>query len=352
MAIQTNFLKVSIYGSSLDLVTNGLRVSQVIDADGLAYVDFVIDGRALGWDYSSTTDLVYLVCDTNGDSVALTRVGDVWRWTVAPDDLRSAGTAPNSTLALTCHIVVERTTGGDPVTNPPGRYDSREFAVTLDRKIGFSPDSISGLVLWLDAYDFAAVSAATAESTWDDKSVYDRDVSQATGANQPTVQFDGTGRPYLLFDGSNDQMATSWNLFTAPNTIFVVAACVAQDATTRGIIQVGGAGGARLAFNATNLKGMSGSDVANTTLPALNTPFVGTVTKAAGGAVKCQYNLVAIVDGGGTQAVTAGVVELADTTADAAANVRIYEVLVYDTVLSPANLAKVQRALLKKWTGA
>lgn len=349
MAIETNFLKVRVYGNTLDPVSNPLRVAQQIDADGLGYVDFTIDGRSLGWDYSSTTDLVYLVCQTNGDSVALSRVGDVWRWAVAPDDLRTAGTAPGDTVDLVCTVVVERTTGGDPVSNAPGRWTSREFTVKVDRKLGFSPDSISGLVLWLDAYQFASVAAATAEASWDDKSVYDRDVAQATGANQPTVQYDGTGRPYLLFDGSNDQMATTWNLFTAPNTIFVVAACVAQDATTRGIIQVGGTGGARLAFNATNLKGMSGTDVANTTLPTLNTPFVGTVTKAAGGAVKCQYNLSAIVDGGGTQAVTAGIVELADTTADAAANVRIYEVLVFDSVLAAANIAKTVRYLQKKW---
>lgn len=351
MAIESNFLKIRVYGSALDPVSNGVRVAQVIDADGLGYVEFTIDGRGLGWDYSSSTDLVYLVAE-NGDSVTLSRVGDVFRWTVAPDDLRSAGTAPGSTLSLSCTIIVERTTGADPVTNPPGRWTSREFTVTIDRKQGFSPDSISGLALWLDAYSFASTSAGTAVATWDDKSVYDRDAAQSTGANQPTVQFDGTGRPHVLFDGSNDQMATAWAQFGAPCTVFVAAQCDTQDATTRGIVQVGGTGGPRIAFNATNLKALSGTDVANTTLPALDTTFVGTATKASGGSIKAQYNLVAIVDGGGTQAVTAGVVELGDTTADAAAAVRIYEVLVFDSVLSAANLAKVQRYLLKKWTGS
>lgn len=346
MPIDANHLEVKAYGSSQSVVSQGLRVQQVVDADGLGYVDFELGGRPVGWDYDSTTDTVRMVA-TNGQSVSLTRKGDYWRWTVDPDDLGTGATAPGSSVARTCNVVVERTTGGDPVTNPPMRWTSRAFSVTLERQIGFSPDSVSGLGLWLDSYAHAAAADASAVASWDDYSLYDRDVSEAT--NTPTKRSDGQGRPYVLFDGSNDLLATSWAQFTAPCTVFVAGQIDSFDATVRGVVQVGGTNGVRIAFDSSNLKAVSGSDVANTSLPSLDTPFVATATKVAAGAVTIQRNLVTAVSQASTAAVTAGTVQICDTAADQPAAFALYELLVYDTVLAAADQARIQRYLMKKW---
>jgi len=346
MPIDANALTVSVYGSNQNLVSTGLRVQEVVDADGLGYVDFEVDGRLLGWDYASATDTVSLVA-SNGDSVALTRAGDYWRWTVAPGDLRVAGTAPGSSTTATCNIVVERVTGGDPVTNAPSRWASRPFTVTVERRIGFSPDSVAGLALWLDAYDLLGTAAGGSVTSWDDRSVYDRDASEAT--NAPTRQADGTGRPLVLFDGTNDVLATAWNQFGDPSTVFLAGQIDSYDATVRAFVQVGSTNGVRIAFDNANLKGVTGSDVANTSLPALDTPFVATATKTAGGAVTIQRNLVAAVSQASAAAVTDGTVQIGDTAADSPAAVRIYELLVFDSVLSAPDQARIQRYLMKKW---
>lgn len=351
MAIKPNYLTVSVYGSSTtSLIGNGLQVSQTVDADGLGYVDFKVDGRALGWDYDGgTTDRVELIDQDTGDVVALTRAGDYFRWTMNPDDLRGAGVEPGSTFSRSCRIVVTRTTGGDTASNAPGRWESEAFTVTVDRGIGFSPDLISGLVLHLDAYDFIDTASSTAVSSWEDRSKYGRDVSQGTGANQPTVTFDGTGRPHLLFDGSNDELDTVWAQYGDPCTVIVAAQIDSADATTRGIVQVGGTGGVRIGFNSSNLKVLTGSDSQNTTLPSLDTPFVAAATKAASGDAKVQLNLNAQVTATSTQAVTDGTVQIGKTAADSAAAIRVYEVIVYDSVISAENIARVVRALMKKW---
>ncbi len=346
MAIEGNALGVKVYGSAQSVVSQGLRVQQVVDSDGLGYVDFDLAGREVGWDYASATDTVRMVSSL-GQSVALTRVGDFWRWTVDPDDLGTGSTAPGGTASRTCNIVVERTVGADPVTNPPMRWSSRPFALSVERQIGFSPDSVAGLELWLDAYSLVATSDAAAVASWDDKSIYDRDVSEAT--NQPTKRTDGQGRPYVLFDGTNDLLTTNWAQFTAPTTVFVAGQIDSYDATVRGFVQVGGTNGVRIAFDNTNLKGVTGADVANTSLPALDTPFVATASKVAGGAVTIQRNLVAAVSQASAAAVTAGTVQVADTAADSAAAVAVYELLVYNTVLAAADQARVQRYLMKKW---
>lgn len=50
-----------------------------------------------------------------------------------------------------------------------------------------------------------------------------------------------------------------------------------------------------------------------------------------------------------TAAVTPGAITVGDTAADAAANVGIGEILVYDSVLSASNIERVVRALQNKW---
>jgi len=97
----------------------------------------------------------------------------------------------------------------------------------------FSPTSISGLQLWLDASDASTLFDATtggslvaadgAVARWEDKSGNNRHATQATSANRPvrktTIQ---NGYDILRFDGSNDYIQTAG--FSKPGalTCFVV----------------------------------------------------------------------------------------------------------------------------------
>lgn len=52
--------------------------------------------------------------------------------------------------------------------------------------VNFTPRSINGLTLWLDASDLSTITIATGVSQWSDKSGQGRHAVQATGGNQPT----------------------------------------------------------------------------------------------------------------------------------------------------------------------
>jgi len=352
MAGKANYLSVSVFGQSFNLISSGLQVSQHVDSDGLGYVDFTIDGTGLGWDYDGgTTDRVELI--GANDVIALTRVGDRWRWAVAPDDLYGNSVSPGSTFTASCHISVTRTTAGDTASNAPGRWSSQPFTVTVERQVGWSPDGVSGLVAWYSAYDITTAVAGQV-ATWEDRSRYGFDMAQATSGQQPKRYNNGDGRPYLLFDGTDDNMLTAagalgGDLFGSASTAIVVAQIDSCDATTRGIIQVGGTNGGRIAFNSTNLKGFSGADVANTSLPALDSPFVVTMTKTASGAITIKKGTASAVSQASTNAVTAGVIQIGDTAADSPAAFRIHEIMVWDNVISAENQARAIRALQKTW---
>ncbi len=242
---------------------------------------------------------------------------------------------------MDCQIVVERNTGG-----VRSRLTTKSFALTVKRQYGFSPGSISGLVAHYDAYTLTEAAAAVIAS-WDDLTLNDNDLTEAT--NRPTKQLTGAGRPYVLFDGSNDVLTSELaNLGTAC-TIILAGFIDSYDATVRGFIQVGGTNGGRLAFDNANLKGISGSDIANTTLPSLDTWFVAAITKTASGAITVQKGTAAAVTTSSTAAVTAGAITMGDTAADAVAAVGVGEILVYDNVLSASNLERAIRALQLKW---
>lgn len=61
------------------------------------------------------------------------------------------------------------------------------------------------------------VGAANAVSQWSDSSAMGRHILQATGANQPILQTDGS----LLFDGSNDFMQATFTL-VQPTTVYML----------------------------------------------------------------------------------------------------------------------------------
>jgi hypothetical protein len=87
------------------------------------------------------------------------------------------------------------------------------------RASGFTPKSISGLSLWLDAAD-TSYNAST--GTWTDKSGNGRNFSQGTPNNRPIFSaVTQNGRTLLEFDGGNDQLTQGSNFLQVANcTLF------------------------------------------------------------------------------------------------------------------------------------
>jgi hypothetical protein len=352
--IDANMVPVKIWNSNSSLPDKGIRINQFVDAASLVKFRFQLDLASVGID-PATGDEAELVCE-NGDVVVLTRNGDYWDWDLQPDDLRAPAIAPGSSQKLKCQIVFTRTASNDPVANQPKRVATDFFNVQVNRQVGFSPDKIAGLVAWYDAYDFISTTSGTAVAQWNDKSAFKRHLTQSTGANQPTVGFDGAGRPFLLFDGTNDQLETAWVQFGLASTIVCAFQIDTSDPGARGVVQVGGTNGARLAFTSAAVRGISGSDTASTGYATLDTTIVGTVTKAASGNVSVQVStsqsaLGSATSQASTAAVTPDSIQVGDTDADTAANVRIHELAVFSSVVGANDLARIQRALLMKWTG-
>jgi hypothetical protein len=92
------------------------------------------------------------------------------------------------------------------------------------RDSGFSPKSIAGLQIWLDASDASSLTLnGSTVSQWRDKSGNGFHASQATANNQPTYTSSAVyGRPALSFDGSNDSMRISASLDATHSAFFVV----------------------------------------------------------------------------------------------------------------------------------
>lgn len=73
----------------------------------------------------------------------------------------------------------------------------------------FSPASLSGLQLWLDADDAASLTLVSgAVSQWGDKSGKANHATQGTAAARPTVLANIlNGKPVVRFDGSDDSLS-------------------------------------------------------------------------------------------------------------------------------------------------
>jgi len=91
--------------------------------------------------------------------------------------------------------------------------------------VGFSPSSIPGLALWLDADDETTFtfSSGTLVSQWDDKSGEDNHVTQGTAASQPSRDAATlNGKAVVTFDGANDRMVTGANALGTVNQLAFV----------------------------------------------------------------------------------------------------------------------------------
>lgn len=113
---------------------------------------------------------------------------------------------------------------------------------------GFSPKSISNLVLWLRAdLGTNTTTGGAAVTSWADQSGNGNNAAQGTAANQPTyVTNSANGRPGVHFDGVNDFMAGAVGgaVTREPFSIYAISKMTAGQANQQGgIVDVTTVGG-------------------------------------------------------------------------------------------------------------
>jgi hypothetical protein len=209
----------------------------------------------------------------------------------------------------------------------------------------FSPDTLPGLALWLDAADSNTLSLSGSNVTqWLDKS---GSGNHATGGVSPT--FSNAG---IVFNGSN-YLSTPYTSFPAVETVLVVATATPPSNAHNCILGAGATGGRTYSV----LRYVGGVEVRwdkyavnsySPTVVAVNTRFLTTgVLTSSGGTTSVN---------GGAQAGTdsfsfsgTGGTNIGATFENGYFNGTINEILVYASVLSQAHYQAVEGYLAQKW---
>jgi hypothetical protein len=247
------------------------------------------------------------------------------------------------------------------------------------RATGFTPRSIPGLALWLDASDGATLFQnsdgtvpATASSDpvgyWGDKSGTSRNVVQSIGNNRPLFKTGiVNGRSVLRFDGSNDILiaASAGSDFTFPYSVFVAYQSSDASGSLAGLYRVSGSfvsEGLRKSA-ASTLQGIqqNGASTAESTVTAASADFHVAELVFSGTSASLTYTVRA--NGGPTGNMTVararddfalvrrleiGGAFIAGSAADLLA-ADIAEVVAYGRTLSAAELSRVRQYLGRRY---
>lgn len=228
----------------------------------------------------------------------------------------------------------------------------------------FSPRSISGLQLWLDASDAASVTLnGSTVSQWSDKSGGNRHATQGTANNQPTYTTNAVnGRPALSFDGTNDSFRSTAALGSSHSVFAVVKMNVRKIA---GIVAGGNADQADLIY------GDGSSAFSGTRYGAFGVARAvyggGTITTSvyqvvtavlSGGTLPSNLSMWTNGTGGVVTTVTAGTapnakldasIYIGTSAGNHFLNGDIAELIFYTSALSTSNRQRVERYLGTKY---
>ena len=224
--------------------------------------------------------------------------------------------------------------------------------------IGISaPDNIRGLQLWLDANDRSTITESGDKvSRWDDKSGNGNDVTQGTGANQPTTQSDAqNGKNVLVFDGTNHFMSSVFDASLDIRNDFTIIYVAKTDDTTmtRRILATDGyatgvASSARTQYTALGVQDYSSAnDYWNTSSHIINTMTMDTSNDA----IFYKNNAVFSSPTGANpaNATTTGIFIGSRDTGVQKWDGEIAEIIIYDRVLSTAERTVLNRYLSLEW---
>lgn len=213
----------------------------------------------------------------------------------------------------------------------------------------FRPDFISGLQVWLSARELS-LNNDDPVSSWTDLSGHNNHATQATSANRPLFKTNVLNTyPVVRFDGSNDVLTFTNNINVGPSTIFVIGNRI-SGTNYRAIVVTGKFGMYAQGGVSTNWIIYLGADlisgVASDTTHRLMTAAISSGTTA-----KLWTNNANAVTRTNGVAYTSNVTSTigASPSGIQQFNGDIAEVLVYDTALSDANVAKVNTFLMARY---
>ena len=213
--------------------------------------------------------------------------------------------------------------------------------------VAFSPDQISGLVLWCEADNITGVSDTAQFTPWPDISGSSHDLAQVANADyRPTYHLNvQNGLPIVRFDGISQFMRVNYTQ-SQPLTVFV-AADLTDIADTISVHDGYATGNTlRLYRSGANLSMYAGTGIALGAMPSgwhvITTGWSGTSSYGQ-------------IDNGAAQTGNAGTgtpsgLSIATYGAlGAYANMDCGAVLIYNGLLSAGDVALVAAYLVDKW---
>lgn len=219
------------------------------------------------------------------------------------------------------------------------------------RASGFSPKSIAGLQLWLDAADSSTISTGTGVSEWRDKSSTGSKWVQATANNQPATGTQSiNGKNVLVFDGTNDALSSLAPLLTSmPMTLFIVHRIVAKvdfgmTYAATGYNYIG-----QSSTTGKVLWSFNGSTFAEGPSDVSGTNVIATCVLPASGSGDAFINGGTRVGGNTARPILTGTHYIGRFQFGNFGNLWIAEVLSYSAALSTSERQKVEAYLGKKW---
>jgi len=235
----------------------------------------------------------------------------------------------------------------------------------------FTPRSISGLALWLDATKTASVlnsispdAAATNGQTvrrWMDQSGLARHANQASGTSQPTYMLPTA----LDFDGTNDTLEIAKDISRNKGYvgIFVVFTADVVTSSTRWLVAMTTALGnvrtgvsigttGQVNLTARRLDGGSVTTVSGSSLSAATKYVISVQANYTGrlGSIRVNGSVVgsdsAFLDGGNTSDTDSYFADIGSLAGGQAFDGKMSEVLIYNgTALSASQVSSVERWL-------
>ena len=233
----------------------------------------------------------------------------------------------------------------------------------------FTPTQISGCLLWVDAADSTTITHSSGDvSQWDDKSGNNHHLTQSTSAYEPTYS-SVVPYPCIEFDGNNQVLGNTdaglIGVSDGRNTMFVVFESANTTTSSPGqtLVAVNERGRQYYGMNinsstagagGTSFMNKSSQDYScnNSTIPSTTKQVViGT----RDGTDRIIYDQNGVTDTKTNSSNTAqdmfsiGATWQTGRTPSADYTGKIYEVIVYDVVLTTAERNQVQNYLQTKW---
>ena len=236
-----------------------------------------------------------------------------------------------------------------------GQWDATPVLAVM-RATAFSPLSISGCTLWLDASTIAGTNGQRI-ATWTDLSAQTNHASQSTEANQPTLDTSTIRFSVKFVRASSYWMRTTRSFHTTSLTLFLA---FRSDSATgdQNVILTGSASGIGLASPDSVVAGRNNVYARGVANNGDGASYYGTnrvVTlqfNASGNSITMRNNGAAVALDSATYnpvSATGGYwIGKGDAFAYYA-DMHMFEVIAYNTVLTSAQVAQVEAYLRAKW---